>query len=183
MKRAEALALLEQHLQNDNLIKHSLAVESIMRGLARHLGEDEEKWGLTGLLHDIDYETTANDPERHSQLGAQMLADAGLDSDLVYAVKVHNEIHGLPRISRLDKALFAADPTSGFITAAALVRPEKQLAFVEVKSLKKRFKEKAFAKGANRDNMATCTELGLELEDFLAIGLAAMQQDANQIGL
>jgi len=183
MTRQEALAYLEKHLQNDNLIKHSLAVESIMRGLARHLGEDEEKWGITGLLHDIDYETTATDPERHSQVGAQMLTTAGLDEDMVYAVKVHNEAHGLPRNSLLDKALFAADPTSGFITAAALVRPEKQLAFVEVKSLKKRFKEKAFAKGANRDNMAACTELGLELEDFLALSLAAMQQDAAELGL
>ncbi|MGE5381164.1 MAG: HDIG domain-containing metalloprotein [Methylocystaceae bacterium] len=183
MKREEALAYLQQHLKNDHLIKHSLAVESIMRGLARHLGEDETEWGLTGLLHDIDYESTADDPNRHSLVGAEMLTDAGFPSGVVYAVKVHNEAHNLPRISQLDKALFAADPTSGFITAAALVRPEKQLAFVEVKSLKKRFKEKSFAKGANRDNMASCTELGLELEEFLALSLAAMQQDAEQLGL
>lgn len=183
MTRDEALLYLAQHLKNDNLFKHSLAVEAIMRGLARHLKQDEDKWGLTGLLHDIDYETTANDPKQHSLLGASMLEAAGLEPDLVYAVKVHNEAHGLPRNSLLDKALYAADPTSGFIMAAAMVRPEKQLAYVEVKSLKKRFKEKAFAKGANRENMATCSELGLELEEFLALSLAAMQKDADQLGL
>lgn len=183
MNREEALAYLKEHVKTDNLVKHSLAVEAIMRGLARHLGEDEEKWALTGLLHDIDYETTAEDPERHSLLGAQMLEQKGIPEDIVYAVKVHNEIHGLPRLSLLDKALFCADPTSGFITAAALVRPEKRLAFVELKSLKKRFKEKAFARGANRENMATCTELGLTLDDFLAISLAAMQENAEELGL
>ena len=112
-----------------------------------------------------------------------MLEEKGFPADLVYAVKVHNEIHGLERKSLLDKALYCCDPTSGFITAAALVRPDKQLANVEVKSLKKRFKEKAFARGANREQMAACSEIGMELEEFLAISLQSMQQIAPELGL
>lgn len=183
MQRTEALNLLKMHLHDENHIKHSLAVEAIMRGIAAHLGEDVEKYGLTGLLHDIDYDTTGEDPQQHSLIGAQMLEEKGFPADLVYAVKVHNEIHGLERKSLLDKALYCCDPTSGFITAAALVRPDKQLANVEVKSLKKRFKEKAFARGANREQMAACSEIGMELEEFLAISLKSMQQIASDLGL
>ncbi len=183
MQRTEALNLLKMHLHDENHIKHSLAVEAIMRGIAAHLGEDVEKYGLTGLLHDIDYDTTGEDPQQHSLIGAQMLEEKGFPADLVYAVKVHNEIHGLERKNLLDKALYCCDPTSGFITAAALVRPDKQLANVEVKSLKKRFKEKAFARGANREQMAACSEIGMELEEFLAISLKSMQQIASDLGL
>ena len=183
MQRKEALELLKQHVHDDNHLKHSLAVEAIMRGLAAHLGEDVEKYGLTGLLHDIDYDMTGDEPLKHSLIGAQMLEDQGLPADLVYAVKVHNEIHGLERKNLLDKALYCGDPASGFITAAALVRPDKQLVNVELKSLKKRFKEKAFARGANREQMATCNEIGLELEEFLNICLASMKQIAPDIGL
>ena len=183
MQRTEALNLLKQHLHDENHIKHSLAVEVIMRGLAAHLGEDVEKYGLTGLLHDIDYDITGDDPHRHSVIGAEMLEEKGFPADLVYAVKVHNEIHGLERKSLLDKALYCCDPTSGFITAAALVRPDKQLSNVELKSLKKRFKEKAFARGANREQMAACSEIGLELEEFLAIALDSMQKIAPDLGL
>jgi len=183
LQRTEALDLLKAHLYDENHIKHSLAVEAIMRGIAAHLGEDVEKYGLTGLLHDIDYDTTGEDPQQHSLIGAQMLEEKGFPADLVYAVKVHNEIHGLERKSLLDKALYCCDPTSGFITAAALVRPDKQLANVEVKSLKKRFKEKAFARGANREQMAACSEIGMKLEEFLAISLQSMQQIAPELGL
>lgn len=183
MNRDEALVLLKENVKNKNHINHSLAVEAIMRGLAQRLGEDEQKYGLAGLLHDIDYDVTFEDPTRHSLLGAQILEEKGFPADITYAVKVHNEIHGLERKSMLDKALYAADPTSGFVTAAAMVRPEKKLEKVELKSLKKRFKEKAFARGCNRDQMQTCTELGLELDEFLAIALAGMKKIAEQIGL
>lgn len=183
MIREEALALLKEHLTNDNLIKHSLAVEAIMRGLADKLGEDVEKYALAGLLHDIDYDETGDDWERHSLLGAEILKENGLPDDVIYAVKVHNGIHGLERISLLDKALYAADPTSGFITAAALVRPDKKLAEVQLKSLKKRFKESAFAKGASREQMALCSELGLELDEFLSICLESMKASAEDLGL
>lgn len=183
MQREKALDLLKEYLKNDNLIKHSLAVEAIMIGLAERLGEDVEKYGLAGLLHDIDYDMTVDDIERHSLLGAEILEKQGIEAEVVYAVKVHNEAHGLERNSLLDKALYAADPTSGFITAAALVRPDKKIAEVKLKSLKKRFKEKAFAKGASREQMATCTELGLELDEFLTICLKSMQKVADELGL
>lgn len=183
MDRGQALDLLKENLTNENLVNHSLAVEAIMRGIAERLGEDVEKFGLAGLLHDIDYDITAEEPSRHSLLGAEILEKHGLPEDVIYAVKVHNEIHGLERKSMLDKALYAADPTSGFITAAALVRPDRKLAEVGLKSLKKRFKEKAFAKGASREQMSTCSELGLELDEFLTICLESMKKSADDLGL
>lgn len=183
MNREDAYKLLKKHLKNDNLIKHSLAVEAIMIGLAERLGEDVDKFALAGLLHDIDYDTTGDDWERHSLIGAQILAENGIDEEVVYAVKAHNGIHGLKLKSNLDKALYAADPTSGFITAAALVRPDKKLAEVQLKSLKKRYKEKAFAKGASREQMASCTDLGLDLEEFLLISLESLKKRADLLGL
>lgn len=183
MLRDEAISLLKEYLHNENLLNHSLAVEAIMRGLARRLGEDEEKYGLAGLLHDIDYDFTADDIEAHSLKGAEILEKHGLPTDIVYAVKVHNDAHGLERKSMMDKALFATDPASGFITAAALVRPDKSLDGVQLKSLKKRFKEKSFARGASREKMATCTEMGLELDEFMTIALESMKIIAPDIGL
>lgn len=183
MRRKQALQLLSQHLKTENLINHSLAVEAIMSGLARHLGEDAETFGLAGLLHDIDYDQTMDDPRRHSLEGAAILEDNGLPADICYAVKVHNEAHGLPRLTPMDHALYAADPASGFITAAALIRPDKQLAAVELKSLRKRFKEKSFARGASREQMASCSALGLDLDTFLEIALQSMKTIAAEIGL
>lgn len=183
MNREQAYDLLKQHLKTQNLINHSLAVEAVMRRLARHFNEDEELWGLTGLLHDIDYDKTKDDPEKHSLLGAEILTEEGLPGELVYAVKVHNERHGLPRKSMLDKALYATDPLTGLIVAGALIRPEKKLEAVTVKSLLKRFNEKAFARGANREQIASCSELGLSLEEFMTLGLEAMQRIAGEMGL
>ncbi len=183
MDRDQAWELLQKHLKSVNLLNHSLAVEAIMRGMAERMGEDVDKFGLAGLLHDIDYDFTADDFHRHSLLGAEILTENGLPEDVIYAVKVHNELHGLERKSLLDHALYAADPLSGFITAAALVRPDKKLEEVQLKSLKKRFKEKAFAKGASREQMQTCSELGLELGEFLDLGLQSMKKIAADIAL
>lgn len=183
MDRNHALELLKEQVKSENLYNHSLAVEAIMRGLANHLGEDEGKFALAGLLHDIDYDQTADDPMRHSAVGAALLQELGLSEELCYAVKVHNEAHGLPRLAVLDHALYAADPASGFITAAALIRPDKQLAAVELKSLKKRFKEKSFARGANREQMASCSELGMDLDTFLEVALQSMKKISDEIGL
>ncbi len=183
LKREEALALLKRNLPNKNLQKHCLAAEAVMRRLARRFQEDEELWGLTGLLHDIDYDQTKDEPDRHSLEGARMLAELGLPPEVVYAVKVHNERHGLPRLSLLDKALYAVDPLTGFIVAGALIRPEKKLAAVDVAFLSNRFKEKAFARGANREQMQTCAELGLFLNEFIGLGLEAMQEKAKELGL
>jgi len=183
LDREAALNLLKENLHNENLITHSLAVEAIMRGLAQHMNQDVQTFGLAGLLHDIDYDQTGDDPHRHSLVAAQMLEEKGLPKEIIYAVKVHNEIHGLERISVLDKTLYAADPVSGFITAAALVRPDKKLAEVQMKSLRKRFKETAFARGASREQMDTCSELGLSRDEFLNIALDSMKKIADQIGL
>ncbi len=183
MTRKEAYSLLKQHLKNKNLIKHSLAVEAVMRHLALHFNEDVEKWGLAGLLHDIDYDRTKDDPQRHSLEGADLLAEHGLPEDVVYAVRVHNEAHGLPRNSLMDKALYSTDPLTGLIVAGALIRPEKKLSAIDVDFLKKRFGEKAFARGANREIIASCSEMGLELGEFLRLGLEAMQGIADEMGL
>lgn len=183
MNREQAYDLLKQHLKTKNLIKHSLAVEAVMRRLARYFNEDEELWGLAGLLHDIDYDKTKDDPEKHSLMGAEILAEQGLPEEIVYAVKVHNEIHGLPRKSKLDKALYATDPLTGLVVAAALIRPEKKLAAVDVPFLMKRFNEKAFARGANREQIRSCSELGLSLEEFMGLGLEAMQKISGEMGL
>ncbi len=183
MTRKQALDLLKTKLQNQNLFKHCLAVEAVMRGLARHFHEDEEVWGLTGLLHDIDYQETRGVPEKHSLIGAEILAKQGLPPELVYAVKVHNEVHGLPRISKIDKALFCTDPITGLIVATALVMPNKKLAEVRLDNILNRYKEKGFARGANREHIALCSELGSSLEEFIKIGLEAMKSIAQNLGL
>ncbi|SHF14816.1 HDIG domain-containing metalloprotein [Caloramator proteoclasticus] len=183
MNREMALKEITSRVSNKNLINHMVAVEAIMGGLAEKLGEDKERWMLCGLLHDIDYEETMDAPEKHSILGAKILEELGLDEDIVYAVKVHNEIHGLERRSRMDKALWAADPLSGLITACALVMPDKKLENVTVDSVLKKMKKKDFAKGANREQIKSIEEIGLTLEEFIEIGLESMKKIAQEIGL
>jgi len=184
MTREEALKILKQNLQNQNLIKHSFAVEAIMRALARHFNENEEKWGLVGILHDIDYEKVKNDLSRHSLLGAKILEDLGVGKDICQAVKVHNEAHGILPQTLMEKALFVVDPLTGLIVAATLVLPSKKIADLTPENVLNRFKEKAFARGANREIMKKCQEyLNLSLEDFVKIGVETMQGIANDLGL
>ncbi|WP_366924861.1 HDIG domain-containing metalloprotein [Metallumcola ferriviriculae] len=183
MSREEAYQLLKKHLKNKNLFKHCLAVEAVMHRLAEHFEEDTQLWSIAGLLHDIDYEKTKDDPGQHSIVGAEMLAAEGLPEELVYAVKVHNDHHGLPRNSQLDKALYATDPLTGLIVAAALIRPEKKLAIIDVDFLVNRYNENSFARGARRDVIASCEELGLTLEEFMGLGLEAMKDSAAELGL
>jgi hypothetical protein len=183
MNREEAYQLIKGEVKNKNLIKHMLAVEAIMKALAKKLGEDEEKWGLTGLLHDIDYEVTAKDPHRHSIVGANMLKEIGLDDEIVNAVRAHNDIHKIKRITLLEKALFCVDPLTGLIVAAALIHPDKKLASIDHNFVLNRFKEKAFARGAKREQIKKCSELGFELEEFIKIGLLAMQNISEELDL
>lgn len=183
MDRERALAELKARLSNRNLIKHSLAVEAIMRDLAALLREDAEKWGLAGLLHDIDYDKTAGDPARHSLLGAEILENLGIDEEIVYAVKAHNDYHKIERKRKMDKALYCADPVSGLITAAALILPSKKLEDVSVEFILRRMNEKSFAKGANREQIKTCSELGLTLEEFIGVSLNAMKRISGELGL
>ena len=183
MERKEVLDSVKENVENENTVKHMLATEVIMVALARRFGEDEDEWGLTGLLHDIDMELTSGDMSSHSQLGADLAREMGASDVMVQAILRHNEMHRFPLETKLDKALFCADPLTGLIIASALVRPDKKLASVEAKSVRKRFKEKSFAAGANREQIASCSELGLELNEFIALGLKAMQGIAAELGL
>ena len=183
MTREEVLDSIAVNVQNENLVRHMLATEAIMRALAGRLGEDEVEWGLTGLLHDIDVELTEGDMSSHSKLGADLARELGASEATAQAILRHNEAHGVPLETKLDKALFCADPLTGLIAAAALVRPDKKLASVEAKSVRKRFKEKSFAAGASREQIALCSELGLELDEFIELGLKAMQGIAANLGL
>jgi len=183
MTREEALDSIKANIENQNMLKHMLATEAIMRALARRFGEDEEEWGLTGLLHDIDMELTEGDMSTHSKLGADLARELGASEAMAHAILCHNQAHGIPRESNLDKALFCADPLTGLIIATVLVRPDKKLAGVEAKSVRKKFKEKSFAAGASREQIAQCAELGIELDQFLALGLEAMKGIAPQLGL
>ena len=183
MMREEALDAVMENVENENSVKHMLATEAIMRGLANRLGEDEEEWGLAGLLHDIDMELTEGDMSSHGKLGADLVREMGYSEAIIHAILAHNEAHGVPLETNLDKALFCTDPLTGLITASALVRPDKKLSSVEAKSVRKRFKEKSFAAGANRGQIATCSSLGLELDEFIELGLKAMQGIATELGL
>jgi uncharacterized protein len=184
MTRDEALAIVQERVKNPNMVSHMVATEAIMGALACRLGQDEQQWRLAGLLHDLDAEQTVETMEIHGPRTVEWLRAAGIDDEAVlHAILAHNPANGSTIESPMDRALFSCDPLSGLITAAALIRPEKKLALVELKSLKKRFKEPAFAKGARRENMVTCSELGLELEEFLAIGLEAMKEVADDLGL
>ena len=162
------------------MIKHMLATEAIMRALAKKLREDEEEWGITGLIHDIDMELVEGDMSSHSKLGADIAQELGASETMAHAILCHNEAHGVPRETKLDKALFCTDPLSGLITAAALVCPDK-LSGLTTKSVMKRFREKSFAAGVNREQVAQCQEIGLELEEFISLGIDAMKGIASEL--
>ncbi len=183
MDREAALKAVRDNVKNENLVKHMLATEAIMRALARRFNETEDEWGLAGLLHDIDVEVTNADMAVHSKQSAEMAKQLGANEAVCHAILVHNEAHGIACVSLMDKALFCADPLTGLITAGALVRPDKKLASVEAKSIRKRFKEKSFAAGANREQMAKCSDIGLELDAFIELGLEAMKGVAESLGL
>ena len=183
MTREEALDSVKDNVENKNLVKHMLATEAIMRTMAKRLGEDEEEWGLTGLLHDIDMELTGGDMSTHSKLGADLAREMGASEAMAHAILCHNEAHGVPLETRLDKALFCVDPLTGLIIAAALVRPDKKLAGLTAESVLKKFKQKGFAAGANRQQISLCSEIGLELDEFIELGLVAMKGIAAGLGL
>ncbi len=184
MNRDEALVLLKRYLCNDNLIKHSLAVEGAMRSMAKHFGEDQEQWGLAGLLHDIDYEQTKNNPSDHSLIGAEIILQNGIDIKIAEAIKTHNQMHGMEPQGLMAQALFCLDPLTGLIVASTLVLPTRKLSDLTVDSLGKRFQEKSFARGADRKIINQCHDrLGLELKEFMAIALSGMQDIASLLGL
>lgn len=183
MNRDDALKCIEENVKNRNLINHMLATEAIMRALAGRFGQDEEAWGLAGLLHDVDIEITNGDMTIHSKRSAEIARELGASEDIARAILRHNEAHGEPVETRLEKALFCTDPLTGLIVAAALVRPDKKLEGVAAKSIMKRFGEKRFAAGANREQIARCGDIGIELDEFIELGLEAMKGIAAKIGL
>jgi len=182
--RDEALELVKSHISNENLVNHSLASEAVMRALAAQLGEDVEKWGLTGLLHDLDTETHS-DLASHTTETVAILQRKGVDPEIIEAIRLHNleAYPGEKRSTRLQHGLAAGETITGLIIAAALVNPARSLGAVKPKSVKKRYKEKAFARGANREIIAECEELGITVPEFCELGLSAMQGIADDIGL
>ncbi len=181
--RPEVIALMEARVGNEHLRRHMLATEAIMRGLAVRLGEDPDLWGLAGLAHDLDSEETTDDFTRHGAEAAEALRALGAADAAVHAVAAHNPQTGVPAETPFDIALLSADQLSGLVTAAVLVRPDKDIAGVKLSSLRKRYREGAFARGVDRESIARCSALGLELDEFMAIGLEAMQNASAQIGL
>ena len=181
--RPEAYNLLCEHTDNLNLIKHMLAVEAILRTYARKHGEDEELWGLTGLLHDFDYEKHPT-PEEHPMFGIGILTEIGYPEEMLHAIKAHAPYLGVPRESALDKALFAFDELSGFIVAVALMRPSKSLDDLNVSSVKKKMKQAGFARAVSREDIQTgADELGISLEDHIAFAIDAMREISDELGL
>jgi len=185
--RDEALRLLKTYLRNDRMIKHCIAVEAIMRALARKLGENEELWGIVGLLHDIDYEVVGKDLSRHGLVGAYEILKDKLPQQALEAIAAHNELTGVkpttPEAEKILHALRASDHMSGLIIATALVMPSKKLAEVKPKSVKKKFKSKDFARGVSRDRIREVEKLGISLSEFIELSLNALKSIAGELGL
>src|SRR5438874_8138123 len=183
MNRADAYALMTEYTQNPSLIKHMLAVEAAMRAYARKLGQDEERWGIIGLLHDFDYERWP-DPPNHPLKGAAILKEHGYPDDVIYAIKSHADyLTDYPRVNLMDKALYACDELCGLITAAALVRPAG-IADLTAASIRKKMKSKGFARTVNRDDIERgAADFGVELTEHIQFCIDAMKPLADELGL
>lgn len=181
MNREEAADLVKKHVSNKNLRKHMYASEAVMKRIARELGEDTELWGLAGLLHDLDYDETVDNFSQHGIRTAEILADKDLPDEVIQAIKSHPG--HFPRKSLMDKALYAADPITGLIVAATLMHPDKKIKKMDAAFVKRRFKDKRFAAGADRDQINSCEKLGFSIEKFIQLSLSAMQTIDDQLGL
>lgn len=184
ISREEAFELILSKIKNRNMINHCLASEAVLRAMAERLGEDREKWGLAGLLHDLDTESQP-DLSTHTTETVEILRERGVDEEIVEAIRLHNlEAHpGEVRTTVFQHALAAGETITGLVVATALVYPDKKLASVKPKSVKKRIKEKAFARGANREIIAECEKAGIPLPEFCELSLKALQQIAGELGL
>jgi putative nucleotidyltransferase with HDIG domain len=178
--RQEAYDLVIQNVKQKNLVKHILAVEAVMRRLAEHLEQDIEFWGLTGLLHDLDYSKTADKPEQHTYLTIEWLEKYNIPEDMKHAINAHPG--HIPCESQLDWALYCADPVTGLIVAGVLMHPSKKLIGIDVSYMLRRFKEKRFAAGANRDDIAKCEKLELPLDQFMGLAIEAMRSISDELG-
>jgi len=183
LNREEAVELVRANVKRQNIFLHMLAVEAIMKALARHLGEDESLWGLTGLVHDVDYEKTAEDFAKHGIMAQRILAGK-VPEEVMNAVKAHNYEHsGVLPDTYLEKALIASDAVSGLIVACALVMPSKKVIDVEAKTLQKKFRDKDFARGADRGRISLCEDLGMSKEEFFEIALKGVQAISKDLGI
>ena len=183
LTREEALNLVKKNVTKRNIVYHMLAVEAIMRSLAKHFGEDEYLWGLTGLIHDIDYGKTEGTPEKHGILAEEILREL-VSKELIRAIKAHNFQHThIKPETRMEKALIACDAVSGLLVACALVMPSKRLADVKIKTVMKKFKDKDFARGANRERILFCEEIGVSIEKFFENALTGLKNISTEIGL
>ncbi len=181
MTREKALELIDKHVSKNNLKKHMYATEAVMKKIAERLGEDSEVWSITGLLHDLDYDETVDDFPKHGFRTAEMLSAEDVPEETIHAIKAHPG--HITRENKLDKALYAVDPITGLIVAATLMHPTKKLKEVDVEFLKRRFQEKRFAAGADRDQIKSCEELGIPLKEFMSLALQAMQSIDKDLGL
>lgn len=183
MDRAEAYALLQEHAKGDVLIRHAVAVEACMRAAAQKLGEDEERWGIAGMLHDFDWDVCPT-PEEHPEFGAQILRDRGYPDDIIRAVLSHGNHTGVTRESPMEKTLFGVDELSGFITAVALMRPTKSLADTDVRSVRKKMKSKGFARSVSREDIVQgAEEMGVDLDEHIQFVIDALKPVAGELGL
>lgn len=181
MKREEALGLLKMHLKNQNLVKHCLSVEACMRAVAVRLGHDPETWGLAGILHDLDYELTEKNPELHTTETVKMLDDLGISPQVIHAIKAHASKVSCEEA--MDWAIYSIDPLTGLIIAATLMHPTKKIKSIDLEFVKRRYREKSFARGARREEIEECRNLGLDLDEFISICIAAMQGIDAELGL
>lgn len=183
MDRDKAMEELLLRIENENIIRHSLAVEAIMRKLARHFNEHESLWGITGLVHDIDYERVNGDMSIHGKMGGDILEALNADSTIVYAVRAHNPVNNFLRRRKIDKALYCSAPVADLIIACALIQPDKKLKNVDEGFVIDNYNRKDFASDVNREQIASCSELGLTLKEFVALSLEALKEISDQLGL
>ena len=182
--RQEALELMQVYIQPENLRRHCLATEAIMRALAERLGFDTESWGIAGLLHDLDYEETKEDPPQHGLRTEAILKEKGVNQEIIDAIKAHNaEALGIQRKTELDFALTCSECITGMVVATTLVYPDKRIASVKPKSILKRMKQKEFARNVNREHIRKCEKLSIPLEEFAELSLKAMGTISDQLGL
>lgn len=174
MEREQALEELKGRLKSEDIIKHSLLVEAIMKELAFYLKEDIDKWGMAGLLHDIDYEKTAGDPSKYGVVGAEILEALDVESSIVYAIKANNDFLGIERKRKLDKALYCADPMAGLMTSCVSALPSKELEDITIEFVMKKIDEEGFINATELEQIKSCEQLGINLETFIDVSIKAM---------
>ena len=181
MNRSEAFELLKKYLKNKNLIKHSLAVETCMRAMAAKLNQDVDKWGLAGILHDLDYEITEKSPELHTKETVKILQEMDVESDVICTIQAH--AGQISCKSDMEWCIFSIDPLTGLIIASTLMHPSKKLMELDLEFIKRRYKEKSFARGARREDIEQIKNIGMDLDEFITICLEAMQGINKELGL